>query len=89
MDPRFISLPITLVVIEGGTGPNVCSVPFDANTAISVGLLPEGLAILSLPATCLTLFSLESCINDRLLKTFIDDRFLNNSRNTCFLVLIY
>ena len=47
--PRSTSFPITLVVIEGGTGPNVCSVPFDANTAISVGLLPEGLAILSLP----------------------------------------
>ena len=65
------------------------SVPFDANTAISVGLLPEGLAILSLLATCLTSFSLESCINDRLLKTCIDDSFLYNSRNTCFLVPIY
>ena len=52
------------------------SVSFDANTAISVGLLPEGLAILSLLATCLTSFSLESCINDRLLKTCIDDSFL-------------
>ena len=61
------------------------SVPFDANTAISVGLLPEGLAILSLLATWLTSFSLESCINDRLLKTCIDDSFLYNSRNTCFL----
>ena len=65
MDPRFISLPITLVVIEGGTGTNVYSVPFDANTAILVGLLPEGLAILSLLATWLTSFSLESCINGR------------------------
>ena len=65
------------------------SVPFDANTAISVGLLPEGLAILSLLATWLTSFSLEACINDRLLKTCIDDGFLYNSRDTCFLALIY
>lgn len=57
----------------------------DANTAISVGLLPEGLAILSLLATWLTSFSLESCINDRLLKTCIDDSFLYTSRNACFL----
>ena len=79
-------MPITLVVIEGGTGPNVCSVPFDANTAISVGLLPEDLAILSLSATWLTSFSLESCINDRLLKTCIDDSFLYTSRIAYFLV---
>ena len=46
---RFTSFLITLVVIVEGTGPNVCSVSFDAKTAISVGLLPEGLAILSLP----------------------------------------
>ena len=61
----------------------MCSVPFDANTAISVGLLPEGLAILSIPATWLT--SLESCINDRLLKTCIDDSFLYTSLIACFL----
>ena len=65
------------------------SVPFDANTAISVGLLLEGLAILSLLVPWLTSFSLESCINDRLLKTCIDDSFLYASRNTCFLALIY
>ena len=87
--PRFISFPITLVVIEGGTGPNVYNVSFDAKTAISAGLIPEGLAILSLPATWLTSFSLEACINDRLLKTCIDDSFLYTSRNTCFLALIY
>ena len=61
------------------------SVSFDANTAISVGLLPEDLAILSLSATWLTSFSLESCINDRLLKTCIDDSFLYTSRTACFL----
>ena len=77
------------MVIEGETGPNVCSVPFDANTAISVGLLPEGLAILSLLEPWLTSFSLESFINDRLLKTCIDDSFLYIFRNTCFLVPIY
>ena len=87
--PRFIFLSITLVVIEGGTGPNVCSVSFDANTAISVGLLLEGLAILSLLEPWLTSFPLEACINYRLLKTCIDDSFLYNSRNTCFLALIY
>ena len=65
------------------------SIPFDANTAISVGLLPEGLAILSLLVPWLTSFSLESCINERLLKTCIDDSFLYASRNTCFLVPIY
>ena len=65
------------------------SVSFDANTAISVGLLPEGLAILSLLVPWLTSFSLEACINDRLLKTCIDDSFLYASRNTCFLALIY
>ena len=63
------------------------SVPFDANTAISVGLLPEGLAILSLLATWLTSFSLEACINDRLLKTCIDDSFLYTSRIACFLAI--
>ena len=78
-------MSITLIVIEGGTGPNVYSVSFDVNTAISVGLLPEGLAILSLPATWLTSFSLESCIIDRLLKTCIDDSFLYTSRIACFL----
>lgn len=50
--------------------------PLMPKTAISVGLLPEGLATLSLLATCLTSFALESCINDRLLKTCIDDDFL-------------
>ena len=65
------------------------SVSFDANTAISVGLIPEGLAVLSLPATWLTSFSLEAYINDRLLKTCIDDSFLYNSRNTCFMALFY
>ena len=50
MGPRFIFLPITLIVIEGGTGPNVFSIPFDANTAISVGLLPEGLAYIKPPS---------------------------------------
>ena len=89
MDPRFISLPITLVVIEGGTGPNVCSVSFDANTANSAGLISEGLAILSLPINLASAFYLESCITDRLLKTCIDDSFLYASRNTCFLVLTY
>ena len=79
-------MPITLVVIEGGTGPNVCSVPFDANTAISVGLLPEGLAILSLLVPWLTSFSLEFCINYLLLKTCIDDSFLYTSRIAYFLV---
>lgn len=61
------------------------SVSFDAKTAITVGLLPEGLAILSLLATWLTSFSLESCINGRLLKTCIDDSFLYTSRIACFL----